>query len=255
MRGMACVIAASALMLGGCATHHAMAPAASGLSRAEFLGPTKAAMLEKSLTDGDIATTLDADVRAKLPTSIAVAKLNFDYACASLQTIDAEELKGWEKVAAEQSLITGIQPLSGLAMKPAQTETRYSTGVTLYGLRTAAAKQKCELLLVYVQADTQVENWNHAAVLYWTGVGLLIVPGTELEHKTVMQAILVDTRTGTILGTATGDSHLKRTTPAAYAGIEQENLAKRAPEESLKDLQTAGRKLLSQVVASAHAAR
>ncbi len=256
MRRIACTTVLMVLLLGGCGTHHAMAPPKADFARAGFLNATKAAQIEQALTDGDIATMLNADVRAKLPTAIAVARLDPTCGYTELQTVDAEELKGWEKVAGEQPLITGIQPLSSLVVtQPTWTDHGRRSGITLHTLRTAAAKQQCELLLVYVQADSQVENLKDAAILYWTGIGLLVVPGTELEHQTVMQAILVDSRTGTILGTATGDSHLKKTTSAALTGIERGQMAKRAPEESLKDLQEASRKLMSQVVGAAQASR
>lgn len=259
MKGPACTIVLMSALLGGCGTHHAMAPMAppaAALARAAFLGSTDPAELEQALTDRNIATRLNADVRAKLPTSLAVAKLSVGYAYAQVEAIDTEELKGWEKAVAAQALLTGVQPLSSLAVPQVRTRRHeYRPGTTLHGLRAAAATQKCELLLVYVRADSEVENLNDAAILYWTVLGLFVVPGTELEHKTVMQAILVDTRTGTILGTATGDSHLKKTTSAVMTGIEQGKMEKQAPEESLKDLQEASRKLLSDVVGAARASR
>ena len=209
MRRIACTTVLMALLLGGCGTHHAMVPPKAAFARAGFLDATKAAQIEQALTDGDIATMLNADVRAKLPTSIAVARLDPTCGYTELQTVDAEELEGWEKVAGEQPLITGIQPLSSLAVsQPTWTADRgYRSGMTLHTLRTAAAKQQCELLLVYVQADSEVENLKDAAILYWTIIGLLVVPG------------------------------------------------KRSPEESLKYLQEASRRLMSQVVGAAQASR
>lgn len=230
----------------GCATHHRMAAprtfAASGLVRE----PKKITAIERSMTDTDIANLLDADVRAKLPTGLAVA--GFSDRCTSFQglkTIAGDELAGWEAVAKDQAFLRGVHPVSVL-----MTERR---DVSLQELRSAAANMNCELLLVYLESDDWVENYNDAAALYWTLVGLWLVPGNVYEHRTVYQSILVDSRTGLILGTATGDSHKKRRSPAAYGRIQRDKLARETPREAISDLQTASRKLLRDVVESAAA--
>ena len=56
------------------------------------------------------------------------------------------------------------------------------------------------------------------------------MPGSVYEHQTVMQAILVDCRTGAILGTATGDSHLKENYAAAYEDITVGRLSQQGPQ-------------------------
>ncbi|MHC4789552.1 MAG: hypothetical protein ACYS8K_10175, partial [Planctomycetota bacterium] len=86
-------------------------------------------------------------------------------------------------------------------------------------------------------------------------IGLWTVPGNVLEHKTVMQAILVDSRTGVILGTATGDAHLKRRYPAAFEDQRRADLQAEAPAAALADLQTGVRRLTKQVVETAVATR
>ena len=112
----------------------------------------------------------------------------------------------------------------------------------------------CELLLVYLQSDSTVDNFNEAAALYWTFVGLWLVPGNVVEQKTVAQALLVDCRTGAILGTATGGCHLKRICPAALKQIQKDKLAQRTPRKALTNLQTDCKRLLKNVVDAAVAA-
>jgi len=106
----------------------------------------------------------------------------------------------------------------------------------------------CELLLVYMRGDSSVENYNDAAVLYWTLVGLWLVPGHTLEHKTVMQAMLVDCRTGMILGTATGSAYEKRNCTAAAIDIHRAKLASAVPAAAMTDLHDGVRDLLRDVV-------
>ncbi len=248
MRVLMCALLAAAWMLGGCASHYALAPIA-GLGSAGLINdPKQAGRLEKALTDGDIATLLDADIQAKLPTAVAIARL--ESRCSGYQphlaTIDAEELEAWEKCFDGQSLIRGVHPVSHLALG--------QESLNIHNLRKAAARMNCELLLVYLQGDSKVDNLNDAAALYWTFVGLWLVPGNVIEQRTVMQALLLDCRTGAILGTATGDSHHKRICPAAMTQISKDKLARQVPGEALADLQTGCKRLLANVVETALAA-
>jgi rhombotail lipoprotein len=247
------LVLAAAVMVGcgGCsATHQAMVNPTADLLRCGVVNdPDQARRLEKAMTDPQIANLLDAKISAKLPTSIAVAKLRSH--CSGYQPFldppDAEELTAWEQALAAQAMIQGIQPVSSLA----DTSER----PTIHSLRVAAARMGCELLLVYIQSDSQVTNLNDAAVLYWTIVGLWTVPGNVLEYRTMMQALLVDSRTGAILGSATGDSHQKKEYPAAFASQRQAELSSRASKEAMTDLRTGCRRLVKQVVETALARR
>jgi hypothetical protein len=225
-----------------------MTPPNADFHRAGLANEAQAKELEKSMTDGDIARLLDVQVQAKLPTSLAVAKLQSH--CGGYQPyvaeIDADELLAWEDIVKTQRQIVGVQPVTTLGLESEQP--------TLYSLRTAAARLHCELLLVYFQVDSQVDNFNDAAVLYWSIAGLWTVPGNEVEHKTVIQAVLLDCRTGMILGTATGDHHAKKLCPAAFVDQRKTELSKSCNTEALTDLQKGCRKLLDQTVAAATAA-
>jgi len=236
--------------LTGCESHHALVePVADMLGSGLVNDPKQVSRLERAMTDKDIANLLDVDVRAKLPASVAVAKLRSH--CSGYQPyltrLDAEELLAWEKAVEDQALIRGVHPISALS--------HAGDRPTLHSLRVAAGRMHCELLLVYLQSDSTVDNFNDAAVLYWTILGLWTVPGNVMEHKTVMQAIVVDSRTGAILGTATGDAHLERIYPAAFEDQRRAELAKAAPGEALADLQTGVRRLVKQVVETAAAKR
>jgi len=237
------VVSALAVLSAGCATHYDMVPPVAAMERGEFLdNPQQAKRLERAMTDGQIADLLDLDVRAKLPTTLAVAKLQTH--CSGYQPhldrIEASELEAWQKLVRAHPQLRGVQPVSNLSLD----DSLRAEKLTLRELRVAAARLHCELLLVYMQADSEVENLNDAAALYWTLAGLWLVPGTEVEHKTVMQAIVVDCRTGAILGTATGDSHRRSACPAAFTRIHRDRLERETPAEALKDLQGGCERLL-----------
>ena len=241
-----CLVTVLAAAAAGCESHHALIdPMADMVGAGVVEDGEQARRLERAMTDRDIANLLDVHVRAKLPTPVALAKLTS--ACSGyqprLERLDANELVAWEKAVEGQAMIRGVHPVSALAHQEDRP--------TVHSLRVAAARMGCELLLVYLQSDSTVDNYNDAAVLYWTILGLWTVPGNELEHKTVMQAVLVDSRTGVILGTATGDAHLKRTYPAAFADQRRAELDREAPAQALADLRTGTKRLLKQVVETA----
>jgi hypothetical protein len=248
--GLVLAAVVAAVGCGGCAQHQAMSQPTADLLRCGVVNdPDQARRLEKAMTDPEIANFLDVKISAKLPTSIAVARLRSH--CSGYQPFldppDAEELTAWEQALAGQAMIQGIQPVSSIA----------DTGErpTIHSLRVAAARMGCELLLVYIQSDSQVTNFNDAAVLYWTIIGLWTVPGNVLEHRTMMQALLVDSRTGAILGSATGDSHQKKEYPAAFESQRRAELSSRADTEAMTDLRTGCRRLVKQVVETALAKR
>jgi rhombotail lipoprotein len=245
MKTLAIVLLAAAAA-SGCASHWAMGEPAR-LARSGLINdPKQVSFLEKTLTDGEIATMLDADVRAKLPTCLAIAAMQGDRWRSGLTEIGAQELNQWQKAVKGEPHITGVQPIAPLVLGKDHP--------SLHSLRGAAARMNCELLLVCYWSDTEVDNYNDAAALYWTFIGLWLVPGNVYEHRTVVQAILVDTRTGAILGTATGDKHLKGAYPAALGEIERGKLAQEAPKAALADLQKACPPLFRQVVAAAEQA-
>jgi len=242
MRNLFLLVALVA-MAAGCASNYQMANPVR-LSRSGLMDdPVQAAAIEKSMTDEEIGRLLDARIQPKLPTSLAVADVSSVGWRAGLRPLSAVELAEWQKVVAGLPPITGIQPVPAIVAGGA--------GLKLRDLRVAAARVNCELLLVYLESSSAIDNYNEAAALYWTFVGLWLVPGNVYEHRTVMQAVLVDCRTGAILGTATGDCHLKEACPAAYGRVKEEQLAQEAPRRALADLQKGCKALLRQVVAAA----
>jgi hypothetical protein len=227
----------------GCATHRQMGEPVR-LSRTGVIeDPSQAAAVEKAATDAPDGKLLDAREPVRMPTRLAVADLSMVGRRAGLRPLGAEEVAEWQKVVAGLAPITGVQAIPSVAVS--------GSGLKLYDLRRAAAQRGCGLLLVYLQSDTEIDNYNNAALLYWTFVGLWLAPGNTYEHRTVMQAVLVDTRTGTVLGTATGDCHLKEACAAANDRAVEQKLAQEAPRRAQADLQKGCQALLKQVVAAA----
>lgn len=235
----------------GCSSPKKMDAVNADLSHGRLLTPQQAKQLEKAMTDTDIANMLDVKVKAKLPTYMAVARLQQGWYSNSgksypegLTTITSDEIEGWEKAISGESIL-GVRGIPSLSLD--------GSAHTLYDFRQSAARMGCEILLVYLRADGSVDNFNDAAVLYWTVAGLWLAPGNTYERKTVMQALLVDCRTGMILGTAAGTSTAKTSYAAAYDKIAQATLDERTPVEALADLQKNSTRMIRQVVRLAQA--
>jgi len=233
----------------GCATHNKLA-APVGLAKGGLFKDSKdISALEEALTDEGIARILDADVKAKLPTSVAVVGAeaivgpHTYYGDPGPGLLSGESLKEWGKAFEPIPHITGVQPISPLLLQGKTPR--------LQDLRSAAAQMKCELLLVFQVSSSAIDNYNDAAALYWTFVGLWLAPGNVYEHRTVYQGVLLDTRTGVVLGSATGDCHLKQACPAAYGQVQEGKLAQEASAKALADFRASCAKLLTDVVARA----
>jgi len=245
--GVAAVLGAMAAA--GCASHNAMQPPALWVQAYGVVTEEQARQLEAKITDRDIADVLDANVKPKLPTRLAVARIDLRWDSGSyrsyyggpeLTSIAGEESREWER---SLTGLDGIQGLRTVSRLPGQ-----DGNVTMHLLRSSAAQMGCELLLVYVVGQSEVSNYNHAAMLYWTVVGLFVVPGSEFQHRTVMQAILVDTRTGVILGTAGGEASAKEVYIPVAKGIVHDRLSARTPPEALSALQKNTADMVRQVV-------
>lgn len=237
------VTAAMFICMGGCATQNKMSPGSRGWSMGGVVDSEQAAKLEK-ITDQDIATMLDAKVTAKLPTRIAISRTGYGYGCGFSNEIGTEELKAWEKVLCKNPQIQGVDTVS------TRMASRYGCA-TLHDLRVQAASMNCELLLVYDQNSSSVDNLNEAAALYWTIVGLWTVPGSQYEQRTVCQAILVDCRTGKILGSAVGEGYEKTIYAAAYEQIAKDKVQKLTPVKAMDQMQQNMEQVIARVIASA----
>jgi rhombotail lipoprotein len=229
----------------GCARDNKLATPEVRLGELATTQPSGPATgIRQAKGDEEIASVLDVRVRPRLPARLAIARLASTYGDVRMEAIDRDERGAWEKTLEGLREITGVEPLGTLSVegKP-----------NFRALRLAAANMNCELLLVYMHASASVDNFNGAAGLYWTFVGLWLVPGSTREHKTVMEAVLLDCRSGAILGTASGSAHAREMYPAAFGGIVSARQERQTPPKAMKELQAAARAMLERVIRSAGA--
>jgi hypothetical protein len=235
-----CIFAVAA---SGCATHHKMVEP-DRLSRTGLMDDVQeSATVERAMTAAAVGRLIDAKVQVRLPTSLAVASLATVGRRCGLRPMGADELAAWRKAVAGIPQVQSVQPLSSVVPGEA--------GLKLRDLRLAAMKLNCGLLLAYLQGDSAIDNYTNFALLYWTVAGLWLSPGNEYEHRTLLQAVLVDCASGAILGAASGDCRLKEARAAADGKMTEDELAREAPRRALADLERGCQSLLRQLAAVA----
>ncbi|HUV40093.1 MAG TPA: hypothetical protein VMY39_10785, partial [Planctomycetota bacterium] len=146
-----------ALVVAGCETHQALVepnpmPALARLAAAD---PDQAVKLGGGVDPAQIAGMLDTRVQLRFPTTLTVTRLTVDYyGGVGVNTLEAEELNAWEKVVGNHPQITGVLPLSPVAVKYRTDINGRPVPLTMGDLREAAARQQSGLILVYVQAES-----------------------------------------------------------------------------------------------------
>lgn len=164
------------------------------------------------LTDGDIESYLQVSSRPVFPTVLAVAKLeeprgyyrNGGDGRLTVDHIHAVEADGWRR-AIGADLHRGDAPIR--QMHFINSLALAGEEPTLRNLRVAAAKLHAPLLLAYIQEDNWASGYNSAAMAYWTIIGMFFVPGDTVGHHSVCEGVLVDTRTGAIVATVSGEAN------------------------------------------------
>lgn len=205
------------------------------------------------LTDADIERYLTARTNTEPPSVLAVAKLRPAYGrwrsdnpgALQVGIISAAEADGWRAFAAGDAAASRLEQVQMI------NPLLVSGPVDSRSLRAAAALLHAPHLLVYVQADEYNAGNNALAPLYWTIVGLYTAPGTTVGHYTVCQAVLIETRTGLVVGTAQGEALVERNVPHAYLDSVNLDARKQAEHDAVTRLQEDVRHLLSELAAAA----
>jgi hypothetical protein len=198
------------------------------------------------LTDAAIETYLKANVTARFPTVLAVAKLHAPRWQEGFQAdyLRGSEAEGWQQFSSlrddsGERIISQVQLVSPMLCggKP-----------TLKSLRDAAALLQAPVLLVYLQVDDAREGQNPAAMAYWTIVGLFTVPGHTVGRFSLCQALLIDTQSGFILATAQGEARQEEQVLPGAVAIARDRLEATVPPRAVADLQRNVRELVVMLV-------
>ena len=171
-------------------------------------------------TDPTLMPELGRKPLASLPTGVAVARVQdrgyqtrtaagIDVGAYSLITVrDVEKDEQFERLA-KLPMIHGIAPISPLLVER-------SSATSEMGLRRAAAKLNADMLLVYT-FDTRFFSEDKARPLSVITLGLS--PNKRVYVNSTVSAVLFDTRSGYVYGTAEASSRESRPTNAWQSDV------------------------------------
>jgi len=232
------------LLFAGCATYQPVPRPVPQLS-----------ILSSNLTERNIQKFLKQRVKVDFPAVLAIAKVEdpgLDPNVSedtdegrqfTLQQLQSTEADGWQQLRKVQgrnfnTVIRRIQYI-----RPGMLTGR----PTLSKLRAAAARLHAPLLLVYTQEDRFNQGYNDAAAAYWTGVGLLFVPGNSLGYHSVAQAALVDVDTNVVLATAESQARREDKVPIIVVDSTRDKMMDETRAEAIAGLQKNFAKALSEI--------
>lgn len=202
-------------------------------------------ILPSSASEDELAKMLAKTPRAQLPSDLLVVKLRGNEPYRN-QWNDADRQTTVEPP--EQAEADSWRAFDGLKAEGGQRLINHVTvagpmfiaeRATLDALRVAAARVQARLVFVYASVDNSEEGYNNASLLYWTIVGMWVVPGSIVGYYSAAQGLLIDTQTGQIVAVIDGASKYEETVPAAALDIAKTRARNTARTQALGELQAA----------------
>jgi rhombotail lipoprotein len=194
LRKLAPIVALGLASLTGCAAASmetrpgaiAVAPRAEVLTRSHFSRDGSGA-----LGEDDLQKVLSTPIDLVFPARVGVVPLASPF--------DAKgDVKVSTRMTAAHDLARSI-PRSGHFSHVSDISTDLPNVGGIEGLRALAARYRLRYLVLYSERfedDTHANGW---AALYPTLIGMFLVPGVTVESRGMVQADLLDVRTGTVL--------------------------------------------------------
>jgi hypothetical protein len=226
MNRLLCALALASL--NACSAARASAPADYAASVAESAPPPSldrslfAQRGSSGLSEADLGRILDAPMELRLPARIGVAALAVPF-----QPLPPARLEGG--VEASRALGEALEG-SGLVTVATSVATQLPTGGGLEGLRELAARYRAPYLLLYSERFEDRSHCNGLSVLWITVIGGLLTPSRTLAAEGVLEASLLDVRTGTLLFTVQehlsfSSAHLPIGASAAWDALRRDSTA------------------------------
>jgi rhombotail lipoprotein len=237
MTNRACLLLSLFLTACGAqAAHPAAAPSAAPAAAPVLTHSLYSKDSGGSLSEGDLQTILSSAIDLQLPARVGVVPLAEPYNPKATVAITTRHL-------AARDFATGITG-SKWYSQISDVSTDIPNVGGLEGLRVIAARYRVRYLLLFSQRFDDATHLNGWAWTYPTVIGMFLAPGVTVESQGLVQADLLDVRTGTILFTAVEPVHVKgvewmigagrshKNAQDAAAAIGAKTLAKRVLSET-----------------------
>jgi rhombotail lipoprotein len=192
------LVCASALALTGCAA--APMPAAPGAPAVAAAAPAEPQVLDRSyyakdasgsIGEADLQRVLSTPIDLAFPARVGVVPVARPFASEGDVGVEArataslhlaEKLRGFGAFSHVSDVSTELPNVGGIE-----------------GLRAIAARYRLRYLVLVsqrIEDDTHVNGW---AALYPTIIGIFVTPSVTVSSRGLLQADLLDVRTGTVL--------------------------------------------------------
>ena len=193
-----------ALSLSACGAQSVQPPAAPSAAPAPVPVLNKSLYSKDSsgsLSEGDLQTILSTAIDLQLPARVGVVPLAEPYEPKGKVSITTRHVAARDFAAG----LVGSKYYSQIS----DVSTDLPNVGGLEGLRVIAARYRVRYLLLFSQRFDDATHLNGWAWTYPTIVGMFLAPGVTVESHGIVQADLLDVRTGTILFTAVEPVHVK----------------------------------------------
>lgn len=196
-----------------------------------------------AVSEGDLQKILEAPLDLELPARVGVVPLAKPFDPEGAVTLAT-------RANASRDLARGLVGNPYFShVSDVSTELPNNGG--LEGLRVIAARYRMRYLLLYTerfQDDTHLNNW---AWLYPTLIGMFAAPGVTVASNGLLQADLLDVRTGTILFSVVQPVSVSEDERMIGAGRAHKEHQAEAAEEAAKKLAKLVSKQVNELVAAA----
>jgi hypothetical protein len=176
------------VVLAACGGSSFAAPQAAPLDRSLF--PARGS---SGLSEADLGAILDAPLALRLPARVGVVALDVPFTAEPRR-----DLHGG--VTPVRKLTDALESAPGV-LSAVEVSAAIPSGDGVEGLREIAARYRVPYLLMYSETVADHSGGNVLSPLWITIVGGLISPCITVEGRGVVEATLLDVRTGTMLFT------------------------------------------------------
>ena len=238
-----------ALLGCGAAPHAAQAPSMQEVAApaAPMPAPIASSLFAKdssgSLGENDLQKILEAPLDLELPARVGVVPLAAPFDAQGNVTIAT-------RATASRDLARSLVGNPYFShVSDVSTELPNSGGIE--GLRVIAARYRMRYLLLYTerfQDDTHLNGW---AWLYPTIIGMFAAPGVTVRSTGLLQADLLDVRTGTILFSVVQPMEVNETEQMIGAARAHREHQSKVASDAAKSLAKLVSKQVNELVAAA----
>lgn len=219
-------------LLAGCAD---MAPPARVAPRAEQAiapAPLSRSLYARdasgALSEDDMQHVLESPIDLQFPARVGVVPLSRPFDAHGKPTLAVRGV-----ASRDLALALAADP-SFSHVSDVSTELPNAGGIE--GLRVIAARYRLRYLLLYTERFEDDTHLNGLAWLYPTLLGVFVSPGVTVESHGLVQADLLDVRTGTVLFSVVEPMHVSSKEFAVGAARAHRTLQARAASEAARRL-------------------